>query len=85
MAAEWRCVIQICAGGTLAIKYKRKLSTKRTNGNKKSCNEDTHLEMGWTTWGYNILKENTTRRRYACHAKKFFGANDCLTLCCACN
>ena len=51
---------------------------------KKSCNEDTHLDMGRTTWGYIILKENTTRQRYAMQ-KKILGANDCLPLCCACN
>ena len=54
--------IQTRAGGKNWLSNTRgNYQQKRTNGNNKSCNEDIHLEMGWTTWGYNILKENLTR------------------------
>ena len=61
--------IQTRAGGKHWLSNTRgNYQQKEQMETKKSCNEDTHPEMGWTTWGYNKSKENLARRRYAWHA-----------------
>ena len=43
---------------------------KKKSKQKKSCNQDTHPGMGWTTWGYK--NETKILQNEDMHAMHFF-------------